>query len=625
MIKHNPSSFRMNVSLSSLRLPSALGLLAALLLTSCGGPHLEIRDRPVTETKSSRALTSSSALASETISVLRSENLLETYKSDPEAAIQALGGRYKGEPTEERRFALAEMASDTGDKITAERPYDAIGHYLDAARLSEAAALKAIGSIGENRDQVIYNYCAARVARLLHDEDDSGKIARSVKGPLQTYRFSAAQGRETVNPASYDVLVPDTWLKPDGIRLEPVRQVGFGVAMVGHLESTPELKKVEPTMGGTGFGIPLNASLRFSGSQASLVLQNLMVKGLGEMGGKELPLAGNFTAPFYFLYRDGIKRPNKILATLRPDAYKDTIGLFSIEPYRKDKIPLIVVHGLMSTAEGWLPFANHLRGDPLVREKYQLVFFNYPTGSAIGGNAANLREALAKYRKDYDPNGTNPNMKNMVILGHSMGGILSNMQIRDSGDRLYKTYFTKEMKEMDFDATTKAEIRRIGFFDANSDIDRAILIASPLRGSDFATNKIGQLGAWLIRLPFNVVDAALGQFEVISAMTDIAQQASQRPRNSVSGLRPDNPLLAGVLTCPVRKGVPIHTIVAKKKPNQSLLESSDGVVAYTSAHLDEAVSEVVVAGANHTTVLQKDECFEEVWRILYLHVGLKRK
>ena len=615
----------MNASLSSLRLPSSLGLLAALLLTSCGGPRLEIRDRPITETKSSRALTSAFALESRTISVLRSEDLLKTYKSDPKAAIQALAGRYKAEPTGERRFALAEMASDTGDKITAERPYDAIGHYLDAARLTEEAALKAIGSTEENPDQVLYNYCAARVARLLLDEGDSGKTARSVKGPLQTYRFSAAQRRETVSPTSYDVLVPDTWLKPDGIQLEQVQQVGFGVAMVGHLEPTPELKKAEPTVGPTGFGVPLNASLRFSGSQASLVLQNLMVKGQGEMDGKPLPLAGNFTAPFYFLYREGSKRPNKILATLRPDAYKDTIGLYSIEPYREDKIPLIVVHGLMSTAEGWLPFTNHLRGDPVVREKYQLVFFNYPTGSPIGGNAANLREALAKYRKDYDPSGTNPNMRNMVILGHSMGGILSNMQIRDSGDRVYKTFFTKEMKELGLRPEAEAQIRRSGFFNANPDIDRAILIASPLRGSDFATNKVGRLGAWLIRFPFNVIDAALGEIEVINAMTDVAQQASQRPVNSVAGLRPDNPLLAGVLKCPVRKGVAIHTIVGKKKPDQPLLESSDGVVPYTSAHLDYAVSEVVVVGANHTSVLQKDECFEEVWRILYMHAGIKRK
>ena len=126
----------------------------------------------------------------------------------------------------------------------------------------------------------------------------------------------------------------------------------------------------------------------------------------------------------------------------------------------------------MSNAEGWLPFANQLRSDPLVREKYQLVFFGYPTGSAIGGNGAKLREALVAYRNAYDPNGSNPHMRNMVILGHSMGGILSNMQIRDSGDRIYKTFFTKDMKELGLDAETEAEVRRVGFFSANRDIDK---------------------------------------------------------------------------------------------------------------------------------------------------------
>ena len=274
----------MTVLLSFLRIHLALGFMATILLVSCGGPRLELRNSPVEETKSARALTSSSALGRETAATLRTEDLLKTYKHDPEGAIRTLAGRYKTEPTEARRFTLAEMASDTGDKITEERPYDAIGHYLDAARLTESAALQAIGSEEESKGQILYNYCAARVARLLHDQGDSGKTARTVTGPLRTYRFSAAQRRETVNPASFDVLVPDSWLKPDGIRLEQIEQAGFGMAMMGGLKATPELKKVEPSVTSTGFGLPLNASLRFSGSQASLVLQDIMLQGEGEVG-----------------------------------------------------------------------------------------------------------------------------------------------------------------------------------------------------------------------------------------------------------------------------------------------------------------------------------------------------
>lgn len=615
----------MTVFRSFLPIPRGIGLLAAILLSSCGGPSLEVEDRPVTATKSSRALTSATALESKTLATLRTEDLLKTYKKNPEAAMRVLAERYNAEPTEARRFALAEMASDTGDKITENRPYDAIGHYLDAARLTESAALKSIGTEEESSDRILYNYCAARVARLLHAKRDNGKATRTINGPLRSYRFRVAQGREMVSPTEFDVLVPNTWLKPNGLRLKQIGEAGFGNPMVGQLKATPELQEKEPTAPSTGYGLPLNASLRFSGSQATLVLQDLMLKGQGEMGGISLPLAADYTAALYFLYYDGARLTNKIFATLRPEAYKDRIGLYTIEPHREDKIPLILVHGLMSNAEGWLPFANQLRSDPLVREKYQLVFFGYPTGSAIGGNGANLREALAAYRKAYDPNGRNPHMRNMVILGHSMGGILSNMQIRDSGDRIYKTYFTKNMKELGLDAETEAEVRRVGFFSANPDIDRAVLIASPLRGSDFATNKIGRFGAWLIRLPFDVVDAALGEIEVINSMTDVAQQASQRPDNSVNGLRPDNPLLEGVLKCPVRKGVAIHSIVAQEHPDQALLKSSDGVVPYTSAHLDEALSEKVILNANHRSVLKKEDCFEEVWRILYLHAGVKRK
>jgi hypothetical protein len=229
-----------------------------------------------------------------------------------------------------------------------------------------------------------------------------------------------------------------------------------------------------------------------------------------------------------------------------------------------------------------------------------------------------------EFQQTNDPRRRNPRMRNMVILGHSMGGIISNMQIRDSGDRLYKGVFTKNLEELKLDAEREDEVRRLAFFKANSDIDRALLLASPLRGSAFATNKVGRFGAWLIRMPFNLVDAVLGDIELIGAMTDAAKNSSQRPSNSVNGLRPDNATLQNVLDSPVRRGVSIHSIVAVKDPKDPLLESSDGVVPYPSAHLDEAVSEKVIMDANHRSMVVKDETIEEILRILYMHAGVKR-
>ena len=214
-------------------------------------------------------------------------------------------------------------------------------------------------------------------------------------------------------------------------------------------------------------------------------------------------------------------------------------------------------------------------------------------------------------------------MREAVIVGHSMGGILSNVQVRDSGERVYNAVFTKELEDLDLAADQKEKIRQVVYFEANPDLERAVLLAAPLRGSAFATNRIGQFGAGLIRLPFDIVDTIFGRIEVIDALTDIAQEASLRPNNSVTSLRPDNPMLEAFLSCPVRPGVKIHTIVAQKNPSDPIEEGSDGFVAYTSSHLDEAVSEVVVMGADHRGMVNRDETVQEVWRILREHAGVK--
>ncbi len=92
----------------------------------------------------------------------------------------------------------------------------------------------------------------------------------------------------------------------------------------------------------------------------------------------------------------------------------------------------------------------------------------------------------------------------------------------------------------------------------------------------------------------------------------------------MTSLRPDNPVLLETLKLPVREGVKIHSIVAQRNPDNPMVEGSDGVVLYSSAHLDGVRSETIVLNANHRSMVEKDETIQEVWRILYLHAGVKQ-
>ena len=599
-----------------------LCLALACLLPACSGPGVDVLDRPVEGNDRSRLLLSASKLSDETKQTLREEGLFKRYRKDREGALGLLRARYLSSASESRRRALAETTLDHAETLIADDYRAALGLYLDAVLLTQQGALASVGRDGEPYDETLYNHAAAKITRILQSYQESDVSTLSVPGGLRDWRLTQSRAHGSVDPRDYDLVVPSSWVKPKGIKWERSYQDGFGAAMVGYRKATPERMEEDFLMPRMGRAIPLNASLQLSGNSARLMLRNIMVSDQATVQGRRVRLAADTSTALAFFYYSKVDLMGKWSAMIRPAKYSDMEGLGSLEPFRDDKIPLVMVHGLMSSAESWLPFIDMLLADPMVREKYQILMFNYPTGGPILTNAADLREALTQLQKEHNPTGNHPMMRQMVILGHSMGGLLSNMQIRDSGENLYDVIFKEDINELNLPAEEMALLRRAAFFKANPDINRAILLAAPLRGSKYASNQIGQFGAWLIRFPLNMVDAVLGDLQTIDALTDIGQQMSERPINSINGLRPDNPILHEALELPVRRGVDIHSIIAQKDPKDPLQESSDGVVPYKSSHLSEAVSEVIVTDVSHRSMVEDERTVAEVLRILYLNAGV---
>ena len=110
-------------------------------------------------------------------------------------------------------------------------------------------------------------------------------------------------------------------------------------------------------------------------------------------------------------------------------------GFFLVQPYDRNKIPIVFVHGLMSVPQMWIPVMAAIESDPALRGKFQFWVFAYPTGNPIAYSALKLRQALASVYKVY------PGTKNMVIINHSLGGDLTHLQVINSGDVLVKGIF----------------------------------------------------------------------------------------------------------------------------------------------------------------------------------------
>ena len=589
--------------------------VASLLLMGCGGSRFHVTNRPVADSRMEAALLDSNHLSAATSALMRMENLRTAYRRNSSAATRSLAARYRKAPTEARRAALAELTFLWAQRLAEGNPDEAATLYLDTARLCYESALD-VADPDRSPDAILYRQSVAELAVALHRKEIH--LPRTLRGITGTHRLVEATGPRMVHVAEFDHLVPANRIVLDKTRLERQVQVGFGAAFVGHQNGPSASGR---SLNGYGYGYALNASLRFSGKIAELAMQDLMSSSEARISGREVTLAGDFTAPLAYLsrstpalWRSGVRE------MLRPGQSGNEPSLHSLRPFDVDKIPLVIVHGLSSTAEELLPFLNLLRGDAVLRERYQVLAFGYPTGYPISYNAAALRSALRDYRRQHDPSAGNPRMGQMVLIGYSMGGILSNLQVRASGDRVYDALFTQSPDELQLDDAARERIREQAFFDADRDIARIIFIAVPHRGSTFAKNPIGRFGARVIRFPFDTVDDLLDAGNRAQALTGLGREIAVGSPNSVNALRSDNPLLPAILTLPTSEIVRFHSIIAQRNRGAPKEEGNDFFVSYQSAHLAEADSEIVVS-AKHSSILKKDETIQEVWRILRLNAG----
>jgi triacylglycerol esterase/lipase EstA (alpha/beta hydrolase family) len=114
--------------------------------------------------------------------------------------------------------------------------------------------------------------------------------------------------------------------------------------------------------------------------------------------------------------------------------------IYLLDPYDPNKMPLLMVHGLQSTPVEFAALVNSLRADPMIRSKYQIWQFYYASGTPVLLNAAALRDSLAKTIHLLDPGDHDAATKRIVVLGHSMGGVISHTLVSSSRDQVWRTY-----------------------------------------------------------------------------------------------------------------------------------------------------------------------------------------
>ncbi|MFC4992392.1 esterase/lipase family protein [Rubritalea tangerina] len=306
-----------------------------------------------------------------------------------------------------------------------------------------------------------------------------------------------------------------------------------------------------------------------------------------------------------------------ILNVLRPARGVSSMGLFSLDPVDPQRIPIILVHGLAASPNLWVKPSHNLLQNETIRDNYQLYAYFYPTGLPISHSAARLKKEIRRLETYLKQHGAGSKADQMVIIGHSMGGLLTSAVTRDYRGAASELY-TKSVDSLTAESKGKDAIKELLEQPPLDCVTRAIFIATPHRGSKYADNWIGQFTSHLIEIPKNIVgiDPQHYRHDLTQAGREIFNM--QEGMDGVQRLRYNNPALKYNLSRPKLPQVTYHSIIGDRGWGGKLENSSDGIVAYSSSHLEGVASELVVPSWHNAQ--DNDEAIEEIIRILKLHL-----
>ncbi|MCF0234431.1 MAG: hypothetical protein HUK22_05570 [Thermoguttaceae bacterium] len=295
-------------------------------------------------------------------------------------------------------------------------------------------------------------------------------------------------------------------------------------------------------------------------------------------------------------------------------------GVYMLEPYDPRKIPIVMTHGLGSSPMTWMEMYNALRSVPIVMDSYQFWFYFYPTGLPFWVSAAQLRQDLNELRETVDPRHKEPALDQMVLIGHSMGGLVSRMQVMEPGDRIWRQISDASLDELNFEPEDRENLREWFFFEPNPSVRRVITVATPFKGSDFANGLTEWLADCMISVPKAVKSIWLSRY---SAQAELINDSTLlETTTSVQSLSPESPIFSALEKCPIPDDVALNNIVGVAPNGLKKYFSSaktDGVVAFASSHRTDVESELEVP-STHSYVHSHPSAIMEVKEILLRHL-----
>lgn len=371
----------------------------------------------------------------------------------------------------------------------------------------------------------------------------------------------------------------------------------------------------------------VTAVLRFQGETLEEVLKTQDVELLVfdpyrrdsvRLAGTQVPLAANFTSGYgLWLARSGFARQSLLTLVGRGEVLEKP-RVYLMQPYDPKRRVIIMLHGLASSPEAWINVANEVLGDETLRKNFQVWQVYYPTNAPLAFNQHSIRKAIEETLQNFDPEGKNRASQDVVLIGHSMGGVLARLLVSDSGDRFWKPIVKMYGLKGERKEAARKKLHDYAWFKPMPEVSRAVFIAAPHRGTPFAENRFSRFAAGIVKLPVSMLGRVTEIAQLLIDPSSANAAPLTRPLNSISNLSNQDPFVRLATDLPISAKVPFHSIMGNDTPNLSLEQSSDGVVPYSSAHLNGAQSEKVIRSWH--SVQETPEAIVEVRRILHKHL-----
>lgn len=603
---------------------TVLGLLAGGCATPIG---VVSQGRDSAYEQIDRSALNSGEMSSYTVVVLHRYNLERLYEKSPLRCLMELHQRACSDERRDTLFALAEIAfllGQEGHRIKAE------GRVVEAESFFAASVVYAylylLGPGAEappgafdRRFRMACDLYNRGLSTILGRREGRGAGGeREWVLPVGTIVIRTGEGADVDVPLAEN----ETFVSADRFQIRGLsvrnRNAGLGAPIVVLGEKKRGTKRMTSASAATVF-------LRVQGSLADMTAGKLrgrievysaLVRDHVEIEGRRIPLEEDLTTPIaYALNNPDYWRLEKLLFRLGQAPFEP--GIYPVQPYEKGKIPVLFVHGTMSSPVYWAEMWNTLMGDPVLREKCQFWFYLYDSAKPVVQSAVHLRESIEGMVGKMDPDGKDAMLRQMVVIGHSQGGLLAKLTATQTGEALVRASTGKTLAELQLPPDDEKLVRRLAIFEPLPEVKRVVFISTPHRGSYQAGGFVRKLARRFLTLPKQA-------FETTTQLLRLAPRISRDGRlasTSIDSMSPDNPGLLALAEIPVAPPVKAHSIIAIKGDNMPP-HGGDGVVKYASAHIEGVDSELVVRSGH--SCQSKPLTIEEVRRILLEHLGQSR-